>query len=73
LMLVAAEPERLALAERRMATAVPPASSAGLTKREPHDKRFKLRGIMLFERARVFEAAVAAELVLIETGMGVLP
>ena len=57
---VAAEPERLAVAERRMATAVPPASSFGFTRRDPLDKRFKLRWSMLFERARLFEAALAA-------------
>src|SRR6478736_780656 len=70
-MLLAAAPERLAAADNFIETARPPASSAGLTIFEPLERRFMLFWSMSFEAARLFDATVAAKLVLMTTDMGI--
>jgi hypothetical protein len=67
--LVAVAAERLAAADNFIETARPPASSDGFTIFDPLESRLRLRCRLLLEAARLLEAVVAAELVLITTDM----
>jgi hypothetical protein len=58
-MLLFTAPWRLAVAPSFIDTAKPPASSAGLTMREPLDNRFRLFCSRLLELAKLLEAVVA--------------
>src|ERR1043166_2568826 len=62
-------PWRRAAADSFIATARPPASSAGLTIFEPLESRFRLFCNISFEAARLFAATVAAKFVLMTTDM----
>ena len=59
-MLVPTAPWRVAAADNFIATARPPASSAGVTIFEPLESRFRLFCNMLLEAARLSAATVAA-------------
>jgi hypothetical protein len=67
--LVAAAPERRAAALSFIETANPPASSAGLTIRDPLESRVRLFCSIEFDAARLFAAREAAAFELITTDM----